>query len=268
MDADPPNNGGILENAMELVSFLRKNCEWDKVQTHESLIKHLVEECHEVASAIVSAGAPWPPGDTPETGSETLSGELGDLLLNLAFQLVISEEEERFDRTHVWQKLEDKMQRRHPHLFGLGEEVSWERAKSAEGVRESALEGVAPSLPPLAKAYLVQRRASSVGFDWGEPAGALDKVIEETTEVAELLDTETDTSGLEEELGDLIFSVVNLARLADVDPAVALERANQKFSRRFRRVEALARERDLPMPGSSLEQLDRLWDEAKLGETG
>lgn len=254
MDASEARSVCTLDRAMDLVVFLRANCPWDRKQTPRTLAKHLVEESHEVAEAIVGGDA------------GALAEELGDLLLNLAFQLVVAEEAGAFTRGDVWERLDRKMQERHPHLFGLGEEAgSWDELKEAGGAEaEGALGSVPSRLPPLAKAYLMQRRASRVGFDWSDPHGALDKVREETREVEDQL---TQGEGdLEEELGDLLFSVVNVARWADVDPSSALTSANLKFKRRFTAVEARARSLGLPMPGTDLEVLDRLWDEAKAGE--
>lgn len=253
MDASENSRTGALDRAMDLVVFLRANCPWDRKQTPRTLAKHLVEECHEVAEAILGGN----PGKVAE--------ELGDLLLNLAFQIVIAEEEGTFDRWEVWEALDEKMRQRHPHLFGLGDAASWDELKAGrERPAESALRGVPARLPPLAKAYLVQRRASRVGFDWGDPSGALDKVREETQEVeARLAGGEGD---LEDEVGDLLFSVVNVARVADVDPSAALTSATLKFKRRFTAVEARARSLGLSMPGTDLEALDRLWDEVKAQE--
>ena len=254
----PERTGDILDKAVELVAFLRKYCDWDARQTPKSLAKHLIEESHEVVDAITA-------GD-----DDALAEELGDLLLNLAFQLAIAEEGEAFERRVVWHGLEQKMKRRHPHLFGIGPEESWESLKAREKAPESVLDGLAKSLPPLHRAFLVQRRASRVGFDWGEAAGALAKVREEIDEVTPLLDgghpSQDADAALEEEVGDLLFSVVNLARLAGLDPSRALALANTKFEGRFRAVETLAREREMPMPGTALEALDELWDEVKASE--
>lgn len=266
---------------MALVSFLRTHCPWDRAQTPRSLIKHLVEESHEVADAILR--------DDPEG----LQGELGDLLLNLAFQLVIAEESGRFSRGDVWTSLEDKMRRRHPHLFDLGDPVGWDEAKHRETTPgPGALAGLPATLPPLAKATALGRRASRVGFDWDDASGAVEKIREELDELVSLLasgsgeDEQPEPAAdrraadadvreeratprgvaqraLEEEVGDLLFAVVNVSRHAGVDAATALARANVKFQRRFQAVEALASERDLPMPGTPLDRLDRLWDEVK-----
>lgn len=255
-DAGPfPPVDGVLDRALALVEYLRAHCPWDRKQTAESLIPHLLEETHETVDAIQS-------GDARE-----LRGELGDLLLNLAFQIVVAEEGERFHRHEVVRELEEKMIRRHPHLFGLGDRESWEAIKAREkGVaRTSVLEGLPRSLDPLLRAYRFQQKAAGVGFDWETARGALEKLREEVEEVAEELEGGSPVR-LEEEMGDLLFSVVNVARLAGVHPVTALRTANRKFEGRFQALEALARERGVVMPDASLEELDRLWDEVKKAE--
>jgi MazG family protein len=238
------------------------NCPWDQAQTARSLIPHLLEETHEVVDAIRA-------GDDDE-----LEGELGDLLLNLAFQIVVAEEGGTLSTASVVERLEAKMVRRHPHLFSDVERQDWETLKAGERAPESGvLDGLASGIDPLLKAYRMQDRAAGVGFDWPDARGALDKVREELDEVSEVLpgrrkdDTPPDPDGpLAEEIGDLLFAVVNLARLAGIHPDTALDDANRKFQARFESVEALARERGLAMPGSDLEALDALWNEVKAGE--
>ncbi|MDX1567974.1 MAG: nucleoside triphosphate pyrophosphohydrolase [Longimicrobiales bacterium] len=259
-----PAVAGSLDRGLAVVRYLRAHCPWDASQTPLSLVPHLQEEAHEVSDAI-RAGDP-----------EVLEGELGDLLLNLAFQVVIGEEEGHFDAASVASRLEEKMERRHPHLFGLGEMEDWERMKARE--REGVLHGLPSSLEPLLRAHRIQDRVSSVGFDWSEPMGAWEKVDEELDEVKEALerirhapddvnraDREAD---LEEELGDLLFAVVNLTRLAGAHASTVLHGANEKFARRFGRLEALAREREIDLDEASLEALDALWDELKAEERG
>lgn len=253
-----------MDRAVEMVHFLRAHCPWDAAQTHRSLIPYLVEEAHEVVDAIRSDDPP------------TLAAELGDLLLNVAFQVAIAEEEGHFDREEVTSLLEEKMRRRHPHLFGLGERESWEalkarereeRGQGAEDGSQGILSGVAAGLDPLMKAHRIQEKVSGVGFDWSDPRGAWEKVAEEVQEVGAELDGAS-PAALEEELGDLLFAVVNLARLAGVHPSEALDRANRKFRGRFEELEALARERGVVLHEAGLEALDRLWDEVKARERG
>lgn len=244
---------GTLDRALELVRFLRRECSWDRAQTAESLIPHLLEETHEVVDAIRDGDA------------SALEGELGDLLLNLAFQIVVAEEEGRVDADSVYRRLEAKMVARHPHLFGSGERQSWERLKAAEREHgEGVLSGLATGLDPLTKAYRIQERVAGVGFDWEDHRGAFDKVAEELAEVGEALKADTQDR-VAEELGDLLFAAVNLSRLAGTHPTAALERANRKFQVRFEQLESLARDRGIDMSTAGLEALDALWDEVKRG---
>lgn len=242
---------GELDRALALVRFLRVNCPWDRVQTPESLIPHLLEESHEVVDAIRAGSA----GE--------LETELGDLLMNLAFQIVLAEEAGSFQAADVYRRLEEKMVRRHPHLFGEGERVAWETLKAAEREgHQGVLSGLATGLDPLTKAHRIQERVAGVGFDWEDHRGAWDKVAEELEEVREAIEA-GDRDAVEEELGDLLFAVVNLTRLAGVHATNALDRANRKFHARFERLEAMARERGIRIEEAGLEALDRLWDELK-----
>lgn len=261
--APPRPVPGSLDRAVEMVHFLRAHCPWDAAQTPHTLIPYLLEESHEVVDAI------------REDDPSALAGELGDLLLNLAFQIAIAEETGAFDREKVTAGMEEKMRRRHPHLFGLGDPESWEALKAREreasaggsGDGGSILSGLAGGLEPLVKAHRIQAKVSGVGFDWDSAVGAWEKVAEEVQEVGEAL-AGTDPGALEEELGDLLFAVVNLSRLAGVHPSGALERANRKFTSRFQDLEALARERGMVLHEAGLEALDRLWDEVKVRERG
>ena len=247
-----------LGRALALVRDLRKRCPWDAAQTPQTLRPYLVEETLELDQAIRR-------DDAARTRDE-----LGDVLLNLAFQIVIAEERGQFDAETVTRGLEEKMHRRHPHLFGLGERpVSWEHGKR-EGGRgtRGTLDGLPPTLPALLMAYRLQERAAGVGFDWPDASGPLEKVKEETGELEHELGTERPTHHsprleVVDEIGDLLFAVVNLSRKLGVEPSQALERANDKFRTRFAGVEQLAAERGLELGRASLEDLDRLWDEVK-----
>ncbi len=197
-----------------------------------------------------------------------LRGELGDLLLNVAFQVVIGEETGSFSREEVVAGLEQKMRRRHPHLYGVGQAEPWEEIKARERAGRPAggvLDEVPRGLDPLLHAFRIQDRVAEVGFDWPDPRGAWEKVREETDEIGRELE-HADPERLEDEVGDLLFAAVNLARLAHVHPSAALARANAKFSRRFRALEALAAERGVVLGKAGLEELDVLWDEVKRRE--
>ena len=211
---------------------------------------------------------------------EEIRGEVSDLLLHLAFQLVLAEELGDFAAADVADELEAKMRRRHPHLFDLGEAESWERIKRQERGGQ-VLAGLVPTLPALSMAFRLQERAASVGFDWPDVEGPLDKIREELSEVEDELDDsaaadedfprELDPNAtgpapgdrLVDEIGDLLFAVVNVARKAGVQPGLALDRANRKFRRRFEDLERLAAERGMDVSTAGLEALDGLWNEVK-----
>jgi MazG family protein len=197
-----------------------------------------------------------------EAEPEAIRAEVSDLLLHLAFQLVIAEERGEFTPDQVAEVLEGKMRRRHPHLFDQGGAEPWERIKRRER-QGKTLSGIVPTLPPLLKAYRLQERAASVGFDWPDVAGPLEKVREEVAEVERELGSGAPAERLADEIGDLLFAVVNLARKAGVQPGPALDRANRKFRDRFEAVEALCAERGIDLDAAGLEVLDGLWDEVK-----
>ena len=247
----------MLDRALELVRFLRAHCEWDAAQTPQTLLPYLLEEAHETADAIA------------HDNDAELQGELGDLLLNVAFQIVLAEERGAFTAEQVMATLEAKMRRRHPHLYGDGPRIDWETLKASERGQltgeQSLLHGIASNLEPLARAQRIQERVATVGFDWPSALGAFEKVAEELEEVRELLGS-GDVKALEEELGDLLFAVVNLARLSGTHAMRALLRANAKFADRFRGLETLAAARGVTLGKASLEELDQLWHEVKLAE--
>ena len=253
-----------LNDALELMRDLRKRCEWDAAQTHESLRPYLIEEAYELDDAI-RAGT-----------SASMREELGDLLLQVLFHSVIAEERGEFNAGEVAEALITKMRARHPHLYGDGVREPWEKMKSKK--RESISEGLPASLPPLHRAHRLQDRAAGVGFDWPDVEGPAKKVEEELEEVREQLVgraplapgaapiLDPDHALLEGELGDLLFACVNLCRKAGVHASLALDRANAKFEARFRRIEEMCRERGIALNDAGLDVLDGLWDEAKAGE--
>ena len=243
-----------LGRIVELVRDLRARCPWDASQTPQTLRPYLVEEVMELDQAIAS--------EDPSR----IKAELGDLLLHLAFQIVLAEELGQFGVEDVTTGIEKKMWRRHPHLFDIGDAPdTWERSKFAERRLNgrSILDGLPATLPALIAAMRLQERAAGVGFDWPDAAGPREKVEEELEELDEELAAEQDQTRIEEELGDLLFAVVNLARKLECDPCAALEKANGRFLDRFRVVEALAQERGVDMGNVGLDKLDELWDEAK-----
>ena len=258
------SGGGSLDDALAIMRDLRRRCEWDAAQTHESLRPYLVEEAYEVDDAIRG-------GD-----DALLREELGDLLLQVLFHSVVAEDRGAFDLYDVARSFVAKMKARHPHLYGEGTRVPWERLKAKK--RESIVDGLPTDLPALHRAFRLQDRAAGVGFDWPDATGPLQKVEEELREVRREIPAaiprpagrapvyDAAHAALEAELGDLLFAVVNLCRKLDVHPALALDRANAKFARRFREIERLAAERGLDVRTAGLEALDELWDQAKRSE--
>jgi MazG family protein len=243
-----------LEDTLALMRDLRARCEWDAAQTHESLRPYLVEEAAELDEAVRL-------GEDP-----LIREELGDVLLQVLFHSVIAEERQAFDMSDVAGGLVAKMRARHPHLYEGGEKVPWERMKARK--RTSIEEGLPPGLPSLHRAHRLQDRAAGVGFDWPDVEGPSQKVAEELAEVRAHLPVPggvdpTRQAALEAELGDLLFAVVNLCRKCDVHAALALDKANEKFVRRFTAIEQLAAERGIDVPSAGLEVLDKLWDSVK-----
>jgi MazG family protein len=237
-----------LEDTLSLMRDLRARCEWDAAQTHESLRPYLIEEAYEVDDAIRS-------GDPAK-----LREELGDLLLQVLFHSVVAEERGEFGVADVAETFITKMKGRHPHLYGDGVKRSWEHMKAKK--RDSIVDGLPVDLPALHRAFRLQDRAAGVGFDWPDTDGPAAKVDEELREVrAELAAANHDR--VEDELGDLLFAVVNLCRKAGVHPALALDRANIKFGNRFGAVERIANARGLKVGEATLEQLDAIWEEVK-----
>ncbi len=253
-----------LNDTLALMRDLRKRCDWDAAQTHDTLRPYLIEECHELDDAI------------RERNSPLMREELGDVLLQVLFHSVIAEERGEFDAHDVARGLIAKMEARHPHLYGDGVKEPWERMKSKK--RQSIADGLPLSLPPLHRAHRLQDRAAGVGFDWPDTAGPVAKVEEELAEVREHLGGITPPrahtppvidsahEALEAELGDLLFSCVNLCRKAGVHAALALDKANAKFESRFRSVEDEVRSRGLDMGALQLEELDAIWDSVKAKE--
>ncbi len=250
----------------QLARTLRERCPWDLEQTHDSLVPYLIEETYELVDAIQSLDP-----DDPST-DEHLIEELGDVLYQIEFHATIAEQEGRFTIADVTTGIHDKLVRRHPHVFGdvtaddTGQVLdNWEAIKRAEKGRTSVFGGVPGSLPSLSYAHAVQKKAAKVGFDWPDVSGALPKIAEEAAELAEVVADPPahDGQALAEELGDLLFAVVNVARHLRVDPEAALRAASNKFRTRFEQVEALARDRGIDLHGGDLATLDGLWDEVK-----
>ena len=259
----------------ELTRTLRERCPWDIEQTHQSLVPHLLEETYEVVDAIAaldSDAADTGDSDTGDPGDIDLIEELGDLLYQIEFHATIGEQEGRFTIADVANGIHDKLVRRHPHVFGDlvvdgTDEVldNWEAIKREEKGRTSVFDGIPRSMPALSYTAKVGKKASKVGFDWPDAEGAFAKVDEEITELREAAD-DGDDDHTADELGDVLFAVVNVARHLDIDPELALRAACDKFRRRFEGVERRVRDRGLDLHASDLATLDGLWDEVKAAE--
>lgn len=243
---------------LNVLDTLREKCPWDAKQTNESLRANTIEEVYELTDALLD-------GDI-----KNIKKELGDVMLHIGFYSKIASEKGEFDIADVLNSLTDKLIFRHPHIYGdvsaqTPEEVSknWEQIKLKEkGGNKTVLSGVPKSLPSLIKANRIQEKAANVGFDWEEKEQVWEKVKEETAEVeAEI--KEGNKKKLEDEFGDLLFAVINAARLYGVNPENALEKTNRKFIRRFSFLEAKAKEMGKSLKDMSLEEMDKIWNEAK-----
>jgi nucleoside triphosphate diphosphatase len=252
---------GRLLGVMARLRDPDRGCPWDLEQTWASIAPHTIEEAYEVADAVARGSA------------ASVRDELGDLLFQVVFQSRIAEEQGLFGFDDVANSISDKLERRHPHVFGnetitdAAEQArAWERHKTSEreaqGGSGSALGGVALGLPALARAAKLGKRAAGVGFDWPEPLGVLAKVREETAELEQAV-ASGDTSGVREELGDLLFSVAQFARHCGIDPEAALREAGAKFERRFGAMEARASADGGSLAGLSAAELEALWLTAK-----
>ena len=241
-----------------IVRQLRRDCPWDREQTHESVKHLLIEEAYETVAAIDDED--W----------DDLKKELGDILLHVVFHSVIAEQGGRFNLVDVISRETEKLVRRHPHVFGDVEvedvdEVlrNWEQIKMDEGEKKSALEGVPRHLPALLRAHRIQEKAAGVGFDFPERDGAWAKVEEEIQEFREVAESADADDAKEREFGDLLFALVNYARFTGVNPENALSRTNDTFARRFRHIEERLSEQGKRMRDAELAEMDRYWDEAK-----
>ena len=229
-------------------------CEWDRKQTHQSLVPYLLEETHEVIEAIEK-------GDM-----NALKEELGDLMLHVLFQAKLAEIEGHFNISDSLKDISEKLIRRHPHVFNddkssSDNNLSWEQAKKKEKKRDSVLDGVPLSLPTLTRARRIQEKASSVGFDWKEIKPIWSKVHEEISELSEAITLEQKDK-IQDEMGDVLFSVVNLARFLDIDPEASLRQTIRKFESRFKKVEK-SFENSEQMTKALLDQMDKIWNQAK-----
>ncbi len=250
-----------FQKLLEIMDELRAKCPWDKKQTIATLRYLTIEETYELSESIL------------QNDLESLKKELGDLMLHLVFYSKIASESNSFDIKDVLESITEKLIHRHPHIFGDvvvkdAKEVhdNWERIKLREKGNKSVLSGVPAGLPAMVKAYRIQEKVSGVGFDWEKPEQVWDKVLEELGELKEMVETGAVHKRKEDELGDLIFAIVNYSRFIDVNPEDALERTNRKFMKRFRHLEERARELNKPLHEMTLAEMDIYWNEAKKGD--
>ncbi|SHK38199.1 nucleoside triphosphate pyrophosphohydrolase [Rhodothermus profundi] len=260
---EPEDRLEAYADFVAIVRQLRRDCPWDREQTHDSVKHLLIEEAYEVVSAI------------EEKDWEELKRELGDLLLHVVFHSIMAEQAGRFTLKDVIETETEKLIRRHPHVFGEVEVGSvqevlsnWEQIKLKEKAASRkqqvlALEGVPRHLPALLRAYRIQEKAAGVGFDFPEREQAWQKVAEELEEFRHLVAAGAAPEALEEELGDVLFALVNYARLLGLNPENALQQTNNKFIRRFRHIEVRLAEQGRTPAEADLEEMDRYWEEAK-----
>lgn len=245
-----------FDDLVTIIEILRKECPWDRKQTHESIKDNLIEETYEAIEAI------------DQQDPEELKKELGDLLLHVVFHSTIASETDAFDIEEVIFQIQEKLIRRHPHVFG-DEEVederqvaeNWETIKMKEG-KKSVLDGIPKHLPALILAQRVQEKAANVGFDWPEADQIMEKLQEEFEEFREALE-KGDMAESKDEFGDLLFSLVNLGRFYNLDAEDALRLTNKKFEFRFRYLEERLAEEGIKLNDATLEQMDRYWEKAK-----
>ena len=246
-----------FDRLVKIMRSVKTECPWDREQTHESIRQYFIEETFEVIDAI------------DEKDDESLVEELGDVQCQVLFHSLLAEERGKFTLADVCNGIADKLVRRHPHVFenikvkDSGEVLkNWEHIKMKEGKKESVLDGVPKDLPALIKAYRVQNKAGRVGFDWDNIADVVAKISEELGEFKDSLKT-NDRDRIEDELGDLLFSIVNLARKIEISPEDALRRTIRKFTARFQYIEKALKEKGVSIKDASLDEMDKLWEEAK-----
>jgi len=254
-----------LLNIMQTLRDPENGCPWDIQQTFASIVPYTIEEVYEVAEAI------------DQQDFDQLKDELGDLLLQIVYYAQMAREQNLFDLEDIAENICDKLIRRHPHVFDKQNfetdkdvsDNSWENIKQQERSKKkgensnSLLNDIPNALPQLIRAKKIQKRVSSVGFDWSETDAVIDKVYEELAELKEVINTDNSQAALEEELGDLLFSVVNLSRHINVNAEDALRKGNKKFIKRFKFVEEIVQNNDKKIADCSLDELEEYWQQAK-----
>jgi MazG family protein len=256
-------NNSLSEKFMKLVEImdrLRKECPWDKEQTHESLRKYILEEAYEVVETIDKHN--W----------DELGEELGDLLLQVVFQAAIGKETGKFSLESIIETLNNKLIERHPHIFGNKKvhsakdvQINWEQIKIKNSNRKSLMEGIPSTAPALLRAQRIQERAAKVSFDWSQLSDVVDKLAEELQELKSAI-SKNKQKQIEEEMGDILFSLVNISRFLDISAEDSLRKSNEKFIRRFKYIEEAYDNNYDQMKKAGLDELDKKWEEAKKRE--
>ncbi len=244
-----------FERLLNIMDDLREKCPWDRKQTFESLRHLTIEETYELTDAIINEDL------------QELKGEIGDVMMHMVFYSKIASEQKAFDITDVLNGICDKLVHRHPHIYSdtvaqNEEDVkrNWERLKMKEG-KKSVLQGVPNSLPSIIKASRIQEKVKGIGFDWDNRRQVIEKVKEEVEELQ--IEVENNSSKMEEEFGDVLFSMINYARFIGVNPELALEKTNRKFINRFQKMEELLSDENKSLDSMDLEQMDQYWEQAK-----
>jgi MazG family protein len=251
--------GDKFAQLVEILDVLRseKGCPWDREQDEKTITNFFLEEVYEAVEALDSNDYP------------SLAEELGDVVMEVVFLARIAKEKGNFTMTEILEGINNKMIKRHPHVFGKKREEnservrkSWNKQKQQEKERESVLDGITNSSPALLSSFMIGARVSSFGFDWKQPMDVLHKVKEEVAELEEAVQKKNEEE-ISAEIGDILFSLANLSRHLDVNPEIALRKANKKFIRRFRFIEDILKQKGKELIETSLEEMDRLWEEAK-----
>lgn len=246
-----------FDHMLSLMEQVREECPWDNAQTNDTLRTLTIEELYELSEAIL------------DKDDENICKELGDVMMHVVFYALIGKEKGKFDITDVLDSLSEKLIRRHPHVFDkdkawTADEVSknWEKIKLKEGNR-STLAGVPDHLPSLIKAYRIQDKARGIGFDWDNINDVWNKVEEEIEELKQEVGKENNQENIQNEFGDVLFALINYSRFIDVNPDTALEHSNRKFKNRFQYIEQKAKEQGKSLQDMTLNEMDKLWNEAK-----
>ena len=267
LEVDIEGNLKEIDELIDIMVRLRSEngCNWDKKQTYDTLREFIIEEAYEVVDAVESKNF------------EHMKEELGDLLFNIVFYAQIASEDEKFSIADVAKDISEKLIRRHPHVFNVPANLTpdevlanWNKIKQQEKINnpkpESILDGIPKSLPSILRAEKLQKSAAKVGFDWANVEDVKNKLHEEIEELYREIESKSNQDKIEDELGDVLFSVINLSRFLKISPEVALNRANLKFTSRFQFIEKEAKAINKNLEDMTLEEMDQIWDKAKLNE--